>query len=275
MMITNKSSKRFVLPLTLLGLSLGVAGCNSSSEAGSSSSPQASVTESQKQTTPTALATEPQMAPTGLSPSKNRADDEAAKDAFLKTFASGQKTMKFQNAVIEFKKTDSKTGAVKSSWTSSCSNDSLPMTLAGNYPAVTFQIGALDCSQAPSETPYELMMLRMITQKLSYQASFIPAGASDPHQFRLTFEGMDDSMSQYVKWTSQESLNALTRDHAVFLDFFGKVQSDLPGEAESSYYLDMNFAQSDDGQSTKFLLHFTADDFGGNEHTEISISADL
>lgn len=255
-------SKMTVLPLMFAVL--GLAGCGSSNSGGNDPVPQPQAKKPQETTPATGgnTATTPHAGNTA-------SDETVAKESFLKTLASGDKKLNLKNVVVEYTKSNTKNGTVKEKWTSNCTA-SRQVTLKGSYPNLTASIGGFDCGTI--HTPTELTYLQLITENLAYTLRHIPAYPTEPNQFRLILQ---NNGSVYFKWKSLESLNAIIKDHGVYMDFLGEQKGDLGWQDDSNHFVQVTYKQSEDGKSETLNLEYNYDQYGKQESTEVKIKADV
>lgn len=247
-----------------LGL-LGLTACSSND--GKSSSPAAPAQTQQPQDA--AKDTTPSGRQPNANPAASPSDEDVAKASFLKTFASGQKKWSLKNVVVDYVKSNGRGGAVKEKWSAKCTV-SRPVTLNGAYPNLSFSLSGFDCGS--SHSPSEFTYLQLITSNMVYTAHHIPAYPSEPNQFRLSLQSINNY--GYFKWQSYSALNALTKDRVVFLDFIGEQKGDIDWRGNKNHFIQMSFQQSDDGRSEKLTMDYTLDENSGAS-TEINIKADL
>lgn len=258
-------SKTIFTSLVCVLATTGLVACGSSSNGNESPKAQNPPAQTADSGTPKTTPT----APTKSQDSTTTKDETVAKDAFLKTLAAGSKKWNLKNVVVDYVKSDGRGGAAKEKWTANCSSPN-PATLDGTYPSVTLNLGAFDCGSA--HQPSELTDLQLITGNMVYSATHIPAYPSEPNQFRLSLQSINNY--GYFNWKSQSSLNALTKDHAVFLDFLGEQKGDIGWQDDKNHFIQMSFQRAADG-TEKLSLDYTLDANGRQESTEINIKADL
>ncbi|MGZ3719734.1 MAG: hypothetical protein ACXWR1_15445 [Bdellovibrionota bacterium] len=199
-------------------------------------------------------------------PTPPQDDDAPARAAFLHTFASGQKSWAIRNAVVVYSRTEK--NALKEKWTSTCAAGG-PISLAGSYPNLTVRMTRFDCG--PNHQAPEFTKLHLITNVMDYRARFIPAGDTEPNQFGLSLTRSENS--GFIRWESQESLNALTKDHVVFLDFSGEEKGEIDFAGNRHHYVTISLREGEHGAGDKLVMEYNLD--GSDERSEISISADL
>lgn len=188
------------------------------------------------------------------------------KAAFAKTMAAGQNKWTFQDAKLTIVR-DGKPTVNKCSIT----NPAYPLTLKGALPSVSLSIGDMKCDVEARE----ITMLKSIFWELTYAAYHIPAGTSDPNQFRLVFERKVPTYPRVVA-KSVKSLNALTRDNLVYLDMVATEVEQLWGMDSVYYFAEFSIERGENGQPAKLTMSLTIDEVGKKPaKTELTLTADL
>jgi len=194
-------------------------------------------------------------------------DIQVTKEAFSKTLASGLKRWALKNVVVEYEK--SVNNISKGKWTANCSASG-PVSLAGEYPTVSWKSTSLDCG---SHQPSELNKLYFVTRNLFYGAVHIPAYPAEPNQFRLDFESINSGA--LINWDKQQSLNAHMKDRVVLMDFLGQERGDFGWRDQKNHFVQLNIKQGDDGKSEKMIVNYNLDTPGQKEAVVIRVTADL
>jgi hypothetical protein len=98
----------------------------------------------------------------------------------------------------------------------------------------------------------ELIELGLITSRLNYSLSYIPAGTLN--QFRLNL--LTDELLAYPRWTSIRALNALALNDSLFMDLIGDANQVPQLFGPTTYYLEINVkkAQGNDAQVLRVSL---------------------
>ena len=205
----------------------------------------------------------------GFGASASADDETIAKDAFVKTLASGTKNIELSNINVELVKSSPKHPDADVSWKANCTTSAL-MTLNGDYPKVNASFGKFDCGSKYNAP--ELSYLSMITRTLEYSLHHIPAYPTEPNQFRLQLETMS---TPYLQWKSIESLNSLTKDHVVSMDFMGMQKGNPDWKQDANHFVQISYVQSDDGKHETLYIEYRFDKVQRDEHTIIKIKADL
>ena len=206
----------------------------------------------------------------GTSPIADKKQEQDAQDAFLKTYAAGTKSLILKNIVVQYIKTSDFPKQVLEKWTGNCSLKE-PVILEGKNLIMTSRIGEFDCGAAHKTKMFT--SLRFLAGNLRYRADYIPAFPSEPNQFRLSYLS---GVSSYFKWVSIGSLNALTKDHTIFMDLTGEEKKDIldPDSAGAYHYVTISFDQNTENKPNKFILSYSLRNNAKREETQLSMTAD-
>lgn len=192
---------------------------------------------------------------------------DVASDSFLKTFAAGKNTWKFSAVNLDLKTTAA--NGKSTSVSTQCSSDAVALT--GTYPNVVFRLGTLNCNT--KDEPVGLTLVKIFANSLDYNATHIPAGESDPNQFRLTLKGLP----AYLSFKDAQSLNSLTRDNTVFMDLVAE-ERDPVLRGSTYYYMTVNLSKGQNSAKDSLHIALTIDDYtsgSGGKKTEVLLTTEL
>ena len=208
--------------------------------------------------------------PVQNNPNQNQAstkEETLAKESFLKTLSSGDNKWNLKNIVVEYSKGEGKSSTEQ--WKENCTTTA-KAGIKGSYPTITVSLGGFDCGTTHNSS--ELTKLQLITSNLVYSARHIPAYPSEPNQFLLDLQ---PNNSVYLIWKSTKSVNANLKNHSVYLDFLGKEKDPMSLGTNDSYFIEIVFKQSEDGNSETLNIVYSHTLTGSVGSVDIKIKADI